>query len=215
MDEQDARDTRDDGQQHYFTAQPSAPAQQREITVRLAGRDVTVCVAAGIFSPGGLDKGTRVLLDAVPQPPATGDHLDLGCGWGPVALTLGLLSPRATVWAVDVNDRALDLARANAASLGLERLRTERPEGIPAGQSFDVIWSNPPVRVGKPALHDLLATWLPTLRPGGTAYLVVQKNLGADSLLRWLGETFPPTGYAVSRHATSGGFRVLRVDRRS
>lgn len=213
MDEQDARDRRDEGQQHYFTAQPSTPEQQRAITVRLAGRDTTVRVATGIFSPGGLDRGTRVLLEHVPEPPATGDLLDLGCGWGPVALTLGLLSPRATVWAVDVNDRALDLARTNAASLGLERLRAERPEGVPAGMSFDLIWSNPPVRVGKAALHDLLGTWLPRLRPGGAAYLVIQKNLGADSLLRWLGQTLPPDAYAVSRHTTSGGFRVLRVDR--
>ncbi|CCH76759.1 Methyltransferase small [Nostocoides japonicum T1-X7] len=201
--------------EHYFTARPSTPAEERDLVVRLAGREVTVRVAGGVFSPGGLDKGTRVLLEEVPDPPATGDLLDLGCGWGPVALTLGLRSPGATVWAVDVNDRALDLTRRNAAALGLTGVRAARPESVAEDQRFDVIWSNPPVRVGKAALHDLLATWLPRLRPGGAAYLVVQKNLGADSLQRWLGERLPPEGYAVSRPATSGGFRVLRVERRS
>ncbi len=206
-------DAADRPTEHYFTARPTTPAQERTLRVRLAGTAVTVRVAGGIFSPGGVDKGTRVLLEEVPDPPASGDLLDLGCGWGPIALTLGLLSPEATVWAVDVNDRALDLTRRNAAALGLTRLHTAQPDGIPVTRRFDLIWSNPPVRVGKAALHDLLTTWLPRLREGGAAYLVVQKNLGADSLQGWLGKTLPEAEYAVARHATSGGFRVLRVDR--
>jgi 16S rRNA (guanine1207-N2)-methyltransferase len=198
---------------HYFTAQPASSAEQRDLRVTLAGREVTVRVASGIFSPGGLDRGTAVLLAEVPDPPQHGDLLDLGCGWGPIALTLGLLSPDATVWAVDVNERALDLARANARALGLRDVRASQPDGIPAGQRFDCIWSNPPIRIGKQALHDLLMAWLPRLRPGGVAYLVVQKNLGADSLQRWLGQQLPQESYAVGRLATSKGFRVLAVTR--
>lgn len=203
----------DPANDHYFTARPASAAETRELRVTLAGHAVTVRVSSGVFSPGGLDKGTAVLLDEVPGPPRHGDLLDLGCGWGPIALTLGLLSPEATVWAVDVNERALDLARTNAAALGLRDFRASQPDGIPAGQRFDCIWSNPPIRIGKQALHDLLMDWLPRLKPGGVAYLVVQKNLGSDSLQRWLGEHLPRESYAVGRRASSKGFRVLSVAR--
>ena len=124
-------------------------------------------MAPGIFSPGGLDKGTAVLLDEAPEPPATGTFLDLGCGWGPIALSLALRSPAATVWALDVNERALDLTRRTAAALGLDGVRATTADGIPDDVRFDLIWSNPPIRVGKAVLHELLRTWLPRLAPGG------------------------------------------------
>jgi 16S rRNA (guanine1207-N2)-methyltransferase len=198
---------------HYFTAQPASPAQQRDLSVRLAGREVTVRTAGGIFSPDGVDKGTAVLLREAPAPPASGNLLDLGCGWGPIALTLALRSPAATVYAVDVNERALELLRSTARSLGLDAVCASQPDGIPAGVEFDVIWSNPPIRVGKAVLHELMLTWLPRLAPGGAAYLVVQKNLGSDSLQRWLGEQLDPGAYAVSRFASDKGFRVIEVRR--
>jgi 16S rRNA G1207 methylase RsmC len=198
---------------HYFTARPASSAEQRVLHVRLAGREMSVRTAPGIFSPEGVDKGTAVLLREAPAPPPAGDLLDIGCGWGPIALTLGLLAPDATVWAVDVNERSLDLARTNARSLGLERFHALRPEEVPAGVRFDAIWSNPPIRVGKAALHALLLQWLPRLAAGGTAYLVVQKNLGSDSLQRWLAEQLPHDAYAVERFASDKGFRVLAVHR--
>ena len=195
---------------HYFTPEPASAEERRPLTLMLAGRRVTVTVSPGVFSPGGLDKGTRVLLDEAPEPPEEGTFLDLGCGWGAVALTLGLLRPDAEVWAVDVNERALDLARMNALSLHREGIRVARPDQVPPGTRFDVIWSNPPIRIGKEALHDLLATWLPRLAPAGAAYLVVSKNLGADTLRRWVSSEL---GMPCERVATSGGFRVLRVAR--
>jgi 16S rRNA (guanine1207-N2)-methyltransferase len=197
-----------DEQDHYFTAAPASADERRRMPVRLAGRTVEVEVAPGIFSPGGLDKGTAVLLDEAPAPPATGTFLDLGCGWGPLALTLGLLSPRATVLALDVNERAVDLTRRNAATLGLEGVHASTADGIPDAVRFDLIWSNPPIRVGKAALHTLLATWLPRLAPDGVAHLVVQRNLGSDSLQRWVeAELRMP----CTRLASSKGFRVLEV----
>ena len=197
-----------DEQDHYFTAAPASADERRRMPVRLAGRTVEVEVAPGIFSPGGLDKGTAVLLDEAPAPPATGTFLDLGCGWGPLALTLGLLSPRATVLALDVNERAVDLTRRNAATLGLDGVRASTADGIPDAVRFDLIWSNPPIRVGKAALHALLATWLPRLAPDGVAHLVVQRNLGSDSLQRWVeAELWMP----CTRLASSKGFRVLEV----
>ncbi|MEN5073782.1 methyltransferase [Isoptericola cucumis] len=195
---------------HYFTARPASDAERRTLAVQLAGREVEVDVAAGIFSPGGLDKGTRVLLDEVPDPPAEGDLLDLGCGWGPIALTMALRSPGATVWAVDVNERALDLLRSTADRLGLRNLHAVTADQVPADVRFAAVWSNPPIRVGKAALHDLLGTWLPRLADGGDAWLVVAKNLGADSLSRWIEAEL---GLPTRREASSKGFRVLRVTR--
>ena len=197
--------------EHYFTAdEPATQAERRPLRLILAGREVTVETAGGIFSPGGLDKATAILLDEVPAPPLSGNALDLGCGWGPIALTLALRSPDLDVTAVDVSERALDLTRRNAAALGCDRVTALRPEDVPAEASFDVIWSNPPIRIGKAALHELLRTWLPRLSPDGEAWLVVGKNLGADSLQRWVeGEL----GLRCTREGSSKGFRVLRVSR--
>ncbi|WP_109474253.1 class I SAM-dependent methyltransferase [Ornithinimicrobium cavernae] len=197
-------------QDHYFSADPASPSELRERDVVLAGRPVTVRTAGGIFSPDGIDKGTAVLLRHVPDPPATGTFLDLGCGWGALALTLALISPGATVHAVDVNQRALDLVRRNAAALGCA-VTALTPEEAPGDAAYDLIWSNPPIRVGKAVLHEMMRTWLPRLAPAGQAWLVVQKNLGADSLLSWLTDQFPDL--SVDRPATSGGFRIIRVAR--
>jgi 16S rRNA G1207 methylase RsmC len=169
-----------------------------------------------VFSGDRIDLGTRVLLRDVPQPPAEGVILDLGCGWGPIALTQALLAPGADVWAVDVNDLALELTRRNAARLHLERVRAVRPEDVPAGLSFDAIWSNPPIRIGKQALHELLLSWLPRLSANGAAHLVVQRNLGADSLQGWLAQELPRQAggsWQVERAGSAKGYRVLRVTR--
>ncbi|WP_372594876.1 class I SAM-dependent methyltransferase [Actinotalea sp.] len=195
---------------HYFTAEPASADERRRLTVRLVDREVAVQTAPGVFSGSRLDPGTQVLLRSVPAPPAEGDLLDLGCGWGPVALSLAMLSPGARVWAVDVNRRALDLVARNAAELGLDGIRTAEPDGVPADLRFATIWSNPPIRIGKPALHALLDDWLPRLAPGGAAWLVVQKSLGADSLQGWIEQEL---GMPVNRVASSKGFRVLRVTR--
>ncbi|MGZ4598826.1 MAG: class I SAM-dependent methyltransferase [Oryzihumus sp.] len=205
-----------DAQDHYFTAEPASAAERRRLDVELAGRTVTVHTAPGVFCPDRLDIGTAVLLREVPAPPAAGNLLDLGCGWGPVALTLGLRSPDAAVWAVDVNRRALDLAADNARSVGVGDFHACTPEEVPADLRFAAIWSNPPIRVGKAVLHEMLLTWLPRLEAGGAAYLVVQKNLGSDSLQKWLdGELADrwPGEFTVERYATSKGFRVLAVRR--
>src|SRR3712207_2729827 len=156
------------------------------VTMELGGREVSLATSGGVFSHDRLDLGTRVLLRTVPDPPATGDLLDLGCGWGPLALTMAAAAPRARVWAVDVNPRALDLTRRNAAAAGVTGVRAVAPDDVPDDVAFAAMWSNPPIRIGKPQLHALLLRWLPRLAPDGEAYLVVQRNLGADSLHTWL-----------------------------
>ena len=198
--------------EHYFTARPEGEARERTIRVVLQGEPLTLATAGGTFSPERLDAGTAVLLAAVPPPPSEGALLDLGCGWGPIAIALARRSPDAEVWAVDVNERALALAAANARSAGTD-IKTSSPQDIPAGLEFATIWSNPPIRIGKAALHELLETWLPRLAPGGSAWLVVAKHLGADSLQRWISDRFAAEGLTVARTATDRGYRVLRVDR--
>ncbi|SCY07787.1 16S rRNA m(2)G 1207 methyltransferase [Microbacterium sp. LKL04] len=200
------------GSDHYFSASPSSSENLRRIRVSLAGRDVEVMTAGGVFSPDHVDGGTAVLLANTPPPPVGGHLLDLGCGWGPIALSLAIDAPHATIWAVDVNERALDLVRRNAAELGLDNVNAVLPEDVPADIAFRTIRSNPPIRVGKDVLHGLLETWIPRLAERSDAWLVVQRNLGSDSLQRWLAASLD-RGYSVSRAATGRGFRVLKVRR--
>lgn len=197
---------------HYFTSEPGSASRPKSIRVRLGERDVDLTTAPGVFSPAHLDTGTAVLLRSVPSPPAHGQLLDIGCGWGPIALDLALRSPEATVWAVDVNRRALDLVRANAAQLHIPNIMPATPDDVPSALRFAAIWANPPIRVGKAALHDILATWLPRLEPGAEAHLVVAKHLGAESLERWLATELGPE-FLVERAAIDKGFRVIRARR--
>lgn len=200
--------------EHYFSATPGGELVPRTISVHLAGRHLELTTSNGIFSPQRVDAGTQVLLGNVPTPPPGGDLLDLGCGWGPIALSLALESPRATVWAVDVNQRALELVRRNADALGLDNINAVTPDDVPADVAFMTIWSNPPIRVGKNELHAMMMAWLPRLEQGTDAWLVVQRNLGSDSLQRWL-QAELPEDFVITRAATNKGFRVLRARRRS
>ena len=193
---------------HYFSPQPSAPHRPGQVRVILPDVYLELATDAGVFSPGRLDPGTRLLLEESPAPPASGDLLDLGCGYGPIACVLAARSPGATVWAVDVNERALELCARNARAAGLQNVRCVTPDDASVPTRFAAIWSNPPVRIGKDALHALLGQWLARLGPGGDAYLVVGRNLGADSLHRWLAGQ----GWPVTRLAARSGYRLLQVD---
>lgn len=190
---------------HYFSATPGSASDPTSFRLDLGDVAFELVTDAGVFARGRLDKGTRVLLAHAPDPHRGGDLLDLGCGYGPIALTLAARRRRSTVWAVDVNDRALDLTRRNAEAAGLDNVRACRPEEVPDDVRFAGMWSNPPIRAGKEALHDLLLTWLP--RVDGASYLVVSKNLGSDSLARWLVEQ----GFPTSRRSSHAGFRILEV----
>jgi len=164
--------------------------------------------SGGVFAADGLDRGTTVLLRASPIPEGTPRILDLGCGYGPITLAIAMHCPGALIDAVDVNERALALCRENAQSLGVaDRVRVLRPDQVEPTARYDEIWSNPPIRIGKQSLHQLLLTWLARLAPHGIARLVVGKNLGSDTLQRWLNEQ----GYGCERIASAKGFRVLVV----
>jgi len=195
---------------HYFSPEPGEPGRARTVTFQVGDRNYTLASAGGVFSADRLDPGTAVLLRKAvpPAPDLTGELLDLGCGYGPIACVLATVAPDTVVWAVDVNARARELAAANAAALGVaDRVRVAAPDRVPAAVQFAQIWSNPPVRVGKPELHAMLGQWLPRLLPDGVAWLVIARHLGGDSLQHWL----IGRGWTVTRHASQKGFRVLRI----
>lgn len=198
--------------QYFSDSDPAPASEQRLLHVTARGHDLQMRVSDRVFSGGRVDLGTRQLLAEAPALPASGTFLDLGCGWGPLAVVMGLESPGAQVWAVDVNSRAIDLTHRNARTNGAvnvevadagEALGRARDEGV----RFDVIWSNPPVRIGKDALHRMLADWLSLLAPDGVVYLVVQRNLGADSLAGWLEDA----GFPTARIASKKGYRILET----
>jgi 16S rRNA (guanine1207-N2)-methyltransferase len=192
---------------HYFSARPRAAHRPGLVRVIMPDVYLQLATDAGVFSAGRLDPGTRLLLEEAPAPPARGDVLDLGCGYGPVACVLAARSPGTAVWAVDVNQRALALCGRNARTAGLDNVRCLPPGDASLPARFAAIWSNPPVRIGKEALHALLTGWLGRLEPAGRAYLVVGRNLGADSLHRWLAGQ----GWPVNRLAARSGYRLLQV----
>jgi 16S rRNA (guanine1207-N2)-methyltransferase len=193
----------------YFTAEPSsAGGERRTVAFTVLDREFALTAAGGVFSSSRLDLGTSVLLHKapLPDPGEAGPLLDLGCGYGPIAAVLAAAAPRATVYAVDVNQRALELTRENTTGT---KVVAATPDDVPADVKFSQIWSNPPIRVGKEELHALLVRWLPRLLPDGVAWLVVARYLGGDSLQKWLAER----GWEVTRHASQKGYRVFQVRR--
>ncbi|HMQ37093.1 MAG TPA: methyltransferase, partial [Micropruina sp.] len=194
---------------HYFT-EPAAAEKRRGVDVRFWDTDWRFSTANEVFSADGLDLGTAVLLRSAAPPAGATRLLDLGCGWGVLAVALATACPGAIVDAVDVNPRALALCADNARAHRVgDRVRPLLPEDADPDARYDEIWSNPPIRIGKQALHDLLLSWLPRLNPDGVARLVVGRNLGADSLQRWLIEQ----GWECQRTASAKGFRVFAVTR--
>lgn len=193
---------------HYFDRAPEVASRPGRVELVLPDWRAQLATDRGVFSAGAVDAGTVELLKVPAPAPGDGSALlDLGCGYGPIALALAWRNPACAVWAVDVNERALDLAAANAAELHLDNMTVVPPSGVPSDLRFAQVWSNPPIRIGKPAMQDLLAAWLGRLCPGGEARLVAHKNLGSDSLARWLAGR----GFAVERLASRKGYRILRA----
>jgi 16S rRNA (guanine1207-N2)-methyltransferase len=197
---------------HYFSDTPLSTDKRGTATVTVRGRDFVVQTASGTFSPGGVDRGTTVFLNTVPPPSPGGVAVDLGCGWGPITLALAAESPDARIYAVDVNPRARELTALNAQKAGFDTVSVISPDQFPDNTPIDTLWSNPPIRIGKKALHELLTTWLHRLAPDGHAWLVVAKHLGAESLMTWL-NTAHDGAFSATRFGRDKGFHVIQVTR--
>ncbi len=196
-------------EEHYFTADPAVPFTREPVRATVWGHHLALSSGSGVFARGRIDIGTAVLFRET-EPPAGGRVLDLGCGYGVIGLAIAVAAPQTVVTGVDVNERAVLLANENAERLGVAaRYTALTPDRVPQDATYDEVWSNPPIRVGKQALHDLLLTWFARLVPGGRAVMVVGRNLGADSLQSWLGEQ----GWPTTRLASAKGFRVLESRR--
>jgi 16S rRNA (guanine1207-N2)-methyltransferase len=193
--------------EQYFARTPTSVGVERTVVIRLDGRDVECATSPGVFSHRGLDKGTAVLLPAMPAPLPGSSCLDLGCGWGPIAMAMAAREPTATVWATDVNERARRLADANARRNGLRNVRVADPDSLPSDLRFTLIASNPPVRIGRAPMLRMLLDATARLTPDGHAWLVVSRHLGADSLADDLADA----GRGVERISSRKGFRILRV----
>ncbi|MFK8026074.1 MAG: class I SAM-dependent methyltransferase [Ilumatobacter sp.] len=194
---------------HYFE-DPTIASDPVVVDVTLPDTAFTMETDTGVFSRGHLDTGTSLLLRSDRPIAPDGDILDLGAGTGAIAIAMARRSPDATVWAVEVNRRAIELCRRNAERNGLDNIRVVHPDDVPEHIRFATIWSNPPIRIGKGSLHELLSTWLGRLSSDGSACLVVQKHLGADSLQKWL----VTQGFPTDRVASKSGFRLLDVSPR-
>lgn len=192
---------------HYFSAAPAVASNPTDVDVLLPDVTLTLTSDAGVFSHGRLDNATRIFLESAPPPPVSGELLDLGCGYGPIALVLAARSPQASVRAVDVNERARELTAANAARNGLSNVSVCAPEEMPNDVRFASIYSNPPVRIGKTAMREMLLHWLRRLQPDGVAYVVVGKHLGSDSLAGWLVQQ----GFRVERLSSRNSFRTIEI----
>jgi 16S rRNA G1207 methylase RsmC len=195
--------------EHYFSANPSAEQKLTNVEFSVADQLFNLQAAAGTFSSGRLDKGTAVLLSLADELPQEGRILDLGCGWGPIGIAIAKLASASQVWGVDVNARSVALANQNAKKLQLTNFQAVLSENLPSDLRFDEIWSNPPIRIGKKALHELLTKYLAVLTDQGRALLVVQKQLGAESLLKWLAAQYPAK--RVGRVLTDRGYWVIEL----
>ena len=194
---------------HYFDEDPTTESAPRDVSLLLPDMNLTLRTDRGVFGYNRIDAGSKLLLLKATAPSATGDLLDLGCGAGAIALTMARRAPGATVWAIDVNERARELCRYNSELNGVTNVRVCSPDEVADDARFATIWSNPAIRIGKVALHEMLTRWFGRLTGEGEAVMVVHKHLGGDSLQAWL----TAQGYPTTRLASSSGYRILRSTR--
>ena len=193
---------------HYFSPGPAAPSRPRLVRYRQRDREFRFHTAAGVFSRGAVDRGTRLLLDAV-DPAGAGRILDLGCGYGAIGIVMAARAPDARVVLVDVNPLAVALAVENIATNAVPNAEARCGDGCAAvaGSGFDLILFNPPIRAGRAVVMRLLREARDCLRPAGRLYLVARTGQGARTLARLMGDLYG----RVAETARGGGYRVYEA----
>lgn len=194
--------------EHYYTAEPTSQHRQREITARVFGHDFAFTTDAGVFSRDGIDPGTRALIEALPA--LSGRALDLGCGWGASGVPVAWKNPDCQVLMTDINQRAAELARQNAARNGVKNVSVVTGDGFENVEgAFDAVFTNPPIRAGKKTIYEFFAQAMDRLNAGGSLYIVIRKQQGAPSALKYLSE-IAASAKVIDR---SGGYWIIQADK--
>ncbi|WP_310551856.1 class I SAM-dependent methyltransferase [Paenibacillus glufosinatiresistens] len=198
--------------QHYYSQKPDVAHNRRTLEATLRGRRFRFTSDAGVFSKGDIDYGSRALIEAM-EIPADGEILDVGCGYGPIGLTAAHLAPQGKVTMIDINSRAVELARENAAANGIRNVQVEESDGLAAvmDRTFDCILTNPPIRAGKAVVHRIFEEAYHQLRPNGSLWVVIQKKQGAPSAAAKIESLFGE----VEEIGKDKGYRILKAVRKS
>ncbi|MEW6725289.1 MAG: methyltransferase [Bacillota bacterium] len=196
--------------EQYFTTRPSSREEVAEFSEEIRGIRLTLLTGGGVFSRNRIDFGTRLLLEYL-ELPETGPFLDLGCGYGPIAITVARLRPGVRVIGVEVNQRAAQLAMENAVRNQAANVEIRTGSGFApvAGEQFSAIITNPPFRAGKALVHAWLEQAADHLAPEAALWVVVGNKQGAESLTGRMKQLYHEVGVVKCK----GGFRVLRARR--
>ena len=190
---------------HYYSADPASGHKYQTAEWTYRGHALRFTTDAGVFSKGEVDYGTQVLLKALPEE-MNGRILDLGCGWGAVGVSVGKIHPGCDIMMSDVNRRALELSEKNAKANGVsvQIMESDGLENVPG--YFDYIITNPPIRAGKQVIYKMFSDSAKKLAANGQLYLVIRKQQGAESALKYLKTIFSE----VDTIEKNGGFWVIR-----
>ncbi|AIQ49582.1 16S rRNA methyltransferase [Paenibacillus sp. FSL R7-0273] len=196
--------------QHYYSQQPDARHDRRTINTVLRGKNLRFTSDAGVFSKGDIDHGSRVLIEAMEIAEGAA-VLDVGCGYGPIGISAALLAPKGHVTMIDINSRAVELARENAVNNGVKNVTVKESDVLSAvqGQKFDVILTNPPIRAGKAVVHHIFEQAFEHLNEGGTLWIVIQKKQGAPSAAAKLESLFTD----VEEVGKDKGYRIIKAQK--
>ncbi|MBQ4089116.1 MAG: class I SAM-dependent methyltransferase [Clostridia bacterium] len=194
--------------EHYYTKNPTSEHHERDVKAEIFGMDFIFTTDSGVFSRDGVDPGTRTLIEALPD--IEGRALDLGCGWGAAGLPVAKKNPGCTVVMTDINERAAELSRKNAKRNGVKNVEIITGDGLESVTGeFAAIFTNPPIRAGKQKIYEMFAQCRDHLVPGGCLYIVIRKQQGAPSALKYLGETYD-SAEVIDR---SGGYWVIKAQK--
>ena len=193
--------------EHYYTSAPTSEHEARSFRAVFAGRVLAFDTDAGVFSKQHVDPGSELLCGALPDD-LSGDVLDMGCGWGAMTVLTLARFPKVRMTMADVNERALALAVSNVEKNHMQARAVlsdgfEKIEGL-----FDAVITNPPIRAGKAVIYKMFEDAKAHLRPGGMLVLVIRKQQGAPSALKFL-KTLYQKAEVIAR---DGGYWVIRCD---
>ncbi|ARD48160.1 class I SAM-dependent methyltransferase [Sporosarcina sp. P33] len=195
--------------EHYYSKNPQVSSAPKQWKAEIRNRVLSFTTDAGVFSKGSIDEGSKLLAETFKEPSIGGDFLEIGCGYGPIALSIAMDFSDRTVHMVDVNERALSLSEKNAQHNGIRNVRIYESSGVDSveQEGFAAIITNPPIRAGKQTVFSFYEGAYEKLEPGGELWVVIQKKQGAPSTMEYLKKLFGN----VETVAKKKGYFILRA----